>query len=71
MSLTLAALIAAAAPAALNAAADFARENRGAVNAFLKQSKPVIHEASKKADSKLNDELHKYEIDGWEKEKKE
>lgn len=70
MSFTLYALIAAAAPAALEAIGDFARENRGAINTLLKQSKPAIHEASKTLDSKLNEEVHKYENNGWDKDKK-
>lgn len=65
MSFTLAGLIAMAAPAVLEAISDFARENRGTFNAFLKQSKPAIQDMSKKMDNELN----KYEIDGWEKDK--
>ena len=69
MSLTLYALITTVAPVALKAIGDFARENRGTINALLKQSKPAIYEASKTLDSKLNEEVHKYENDGWEKDK--
>lgn len=65
MSFTLAALVATAAPAALEAVCNFARENRGTFNALLKQSKPCIYDASKKLDSELN----KYKNDGWEKDK--
>lgn len=70
MSFTLAALITAAAPVALEAIGNFARENRGTVNALLKQSKPAILDISKKVDKTLDDELHKYENDGWDKDKK-
>lgn len=65
MSFTLYSLIVAAAPVALDAIGKYARENRGTFNALLKQSKPAIHEASKKVD----DELNKYKNDGWTKDK--
>lgn len=70
MSLTLYTLIATAAPAALKAIGNFARENRVTFNSLLKQSKPAIHEASKTLGSKLNEEVHKYENDGWEEDKR-
>lgn len=68
MSLTLYALITTATPVVLKAIGDFARENRGTINGLLKESKPVIKEASKTLDNKLNEEVHKYENDGWEKD---
>ena len=68
MSLTLYALITAAAPVALDAISNFARENRGTFNALLKQSKPAIRDATKILDSKLDDEVHKYKKDGWDKD---
>ena len=67
MSFTLVGLIAMAAPVALEAISNFAKENRGTFNALLKQSKPAMHDMSKK----LDDELHKYKSDGWDKDKKE
>ena len=65
MSLTLASIIAAAAPVALDAISNFARENRGTFNALLKQSKPAVLDISKK----ISNELSKHEIDGWTKDR--
>lgn len=65
MSFTIAAIVAAAAPAALEAIGNFVKENRGAFNALLKQSKPAVHDMSKKLDNELN----KYTNDGWSKDK--
>lgn len=69
MSVTLYALIAAAAPVALEAVGNFVKENRVAVNSFLKQSKPAIREVSKKLDGKIDEEVNRYSNDGWEKDK--
>ena len=68
MSFTLAGLIAAAAPVALKAISDFARENRGTFNGLLKESKPVIRDLSRDISEKMNNEINKYENDGWEKD---
>lgn len=65
MSFTLAAIVAAAAPTALEAISNFAKENRGAFNALLKQSKPAIQDMSKKLDNELN----KYKNNGWSNDK--
>ncbi len=65
MSFTLFTLITAAAPTVLNALGNYVKENKGTVIGLLKQSKPVINEATKK----LDNELCKYEDDGWSKDK--
>lgn len=64
MSITLFALVTAAAPTVLRAAGDFLRENKG----LVKGATPVIREASKKVDQKIDEIKNAHENDGWEKE---
>ncbi len=66
MSITIATIVAAAAPVVLETISNFARENRGTFNALLKQSKPAIQDMSKKLDGEIN----KFENNGWQKDKK-